>query len=78
MDWLNNQNVRNQLKLKIKICLVKNGYPPQYSPEVFTKVMEQVENFEKYAEATPGSKPVPFTYFAPAQRPTMVAEKNEE
>lgn len=45
-DWLNNINVRNQLKLEIKICLVKNGYPPQYSPEVFTKVMEQVENFE--------------------------------
>lgn len=25
----------------------KNGYPPQYSPEVFKKVMEQVENFEE-------------------------------
>ena len=46
-DWLNNQNVRNKLKLLIKICLVKNGYPPQYSPEVFSKVMEQVENFEE-------------------------------
>lgn len=46
-DWLNNQNVRNDLKLEIKICLVKNGYPPQYSPKVFTKVMEQVENFEE-------------------------------
>ena len=46
-DWLNNQNVRNQLKLDIKICLIKNGYPPQYSPEVFQKVMEQVENFEE-------------------------------
>lgn len=46
-DWLNNQNVRNDLKLEIKICLVKNGYPPQYSPEVFAKVMEQVENFEE-------------------------------
>ena len=46
-DWLNNQNVRDQLKLEIKICLVKNGYPPQYSPEVFRKVMEQVENFEE-------------------------------
>ncbi|MFR3060813.1 MAG: type I restriction enzyme endonuclease domain-containing protein [Holdemanella porci] len=44
-DWLNNQNVRNQLKLDIKICLVKNGYPPQYSPEVFNKVMEQVGKF---------------------------------
>ena len=48
-DWLNNLNVRNQLKLDIKICLVKNGYPPQYSPEVFNKVMEQVENFEEHA-----------------------------
>lgn len=49
-DWLNNQNVRNQLKLDIKICLVKNGYPPQYSPEVFSKVMEQVENFEENSD----------------------------
>ena len=49
-DWLNNKNVRNQLKLDIKICLVKNGYPPQYSPEVFNKVMEQVENFEEYSD----------------------------
>ena len=47
-DWLNNQNVRNQLKFDIKVCLVKNGYPPQYSPEVFRKVMEQAENFKKY------------------------------
>lgn len=56
-DWLNNQNVRNQLKLDIKICLVKNGYPPQYSPEVFSKVMEQVENFEEHSDM-----PVAFTY----------------
>ena len=46
-DWLNNQIVRDQLKLDIKVCLIKNGYPPQYSPEVFRKVMEQVENFEE-------------------------------
>lgn len=46
-DWLNNQNVRDQLKIEIKICLVKNGYPPQYSPEVFNKVMEQVESFKE-------------------------------
>lgn len=51
-DWLNNQNVRNQLKLDIKICLVKNGYPPQYNPEVFNKVMEQVENFEDNSDMT--------------------------
>ena len=46
-DWLNNQIVRYQLKFDIKVCLVKNGYPPEYSPEVFRKVMEQVENFEE-------------------------------
>ena len=34
-------------KFDIKVCLIKNGYPPQYSPEVFRKVMEQVENFEE-------------------------------
>ena len=50
-DWLNNQNVRNQLKLDIKICLVKNGYPPRYCPEVFNKIMQQVENFEEYSGA---------------------------
>lgn len=46
-DWLNNLNVRNQLKLDVKLCLVKNGYPPQYSSEAFSKVMDQVENFEE-------------------------------
>lgn len=46
-DWLNNKNVRDQLKFDIKVCLVKNGYPPQYSPEVFRQVMEQVENFQE-------------------------------
>ena len=49
-DWLNNQIVRDQLKFDIKVCLIKNGYPPQYSPEVFRKVMEQVENFEENRE----------------------------
>ena len=46
-DWLNNQIIRDQLKFDIKVCLIKNGYPPQYSPEVFRKVMEQVENFKE-------------------------------
>lgn len=46
-DWLNNQIVHDRLKFDIKVCLIKNGYPPQYSPEVFRKVMEQVENFEE-------------------------------
>ena len=46
-DWLNNQIIRDQLKFDIKVCLTKNGYPPQYSPEVFRKIMEQIENFKE-------------------------------
>ena len=46
-DWLNNQRVRDRLKQDIKICLIKNGYPPQYSPVVFQQIMGQVENFKE-------------------------------
>lgn len=52
-DWLNNQRVRDQLKLDIKICLIKNGYPPQYTPEVFREVMDQVENFKENEQLVP-------------------------
>ena len=52
-DWLNNQRVRDQLKQDIKICLVKNGYPPQYTPEVFREVMDQVENFKENEQLLP-------------------------
>ena len=46
--FANVDDILNDLKFDIKLCLVKNGYPPQYSPEVFNKVMEQVENFEEH------------------------------
>ena len=46
-DWLNNQRIRDALKLQIKICLVKNGYPPEYSPAVFQEIMSQVENYKE-------------------------------
>ena len=36
------------LKQDIKICLIKNGYPPQYSPAVFRQIMGQVENFKEH------------------------------
>lgn len=45
-DWLNNQRVRDQLKQDIKICLVNNSYPPQYTPEVFREVMEENEDVD--------------------------------
>ena len=70
-DWLNNTNVRDQLKLDIKICLVKNGYPPQYTPEVFREVMEQVENFKEnedvdYSDVKTTSTPV-ISMYAPIE-----------
>lgn len=78
-DWLNNQNVRNGLKLEIKICLVKNGYPPQYSPEVFNKVMEQVENFEEHSGETVekgnNASAKVYQYEMPEGNVMMVAEK---
>lgn len=46
-DWLNNSNVRKKLAQDIKICLIKNEYPPTYSQEVFDQVMGQVESFKK-------------------------------
>ena len=76
-DWLNNQNVRNQLKLDIKICLIKNGYPPQYSPEVFNKVMEQVENFEEHSEAKSENNVLPFAYPLDEHKNTRVAESTD-
>ena len=49
-DWLNNQIVRDQLKFDIKLCLIKNGSPPQYSPEVFRNhiVVEEHERPYKH------------------------------
>ena len=87
-DWLNNQIVRDQLKFDIKVCLIRNGYPPQYSPEVFRKVMEQVENFEEnsdysYADddlqdtAVPRGTPI-IAYEIPHSSTSMVAELKPE
>ena len=81
-DWLNNQRVRDQLKQDIKICLVKNGYPPQYTPEVFREVMEQVENFKEnesvdYSEVRETSTQVRSMY-APMEEETglMIAAED--
>ena len=74
-DWLNNQIVRDQLKFDIKVCLIKNGYPPQYSPEVFRKVMEQVENFEENADMERQEPRVIKYDFRPEQNLSMVAEE---
>ena len=73
-DWLNNQNVRNELKLEIKICLVKNGYPPQYSSEVFKNVMEQVENFEEFSGTVSENDEIYFRELPSIHEKLMVLE----
>ena len=75
-DWLNNQRVRDQLKQDIKICLVKNGYPPQYTPEVFREVMEQVENFKENEaqDYKPSAPVIPYASLEQETGITMVAE----
>ncbi len=57
-DWLNNSNVRAKLQFDIKVCLIKNGYPPSYSADVFNKVMDQVENFKSHEPDSIGRKAV--------------------
>ena len=48
-DWSTRDDIRNQLNRDLTVLLYKNGYPPEWDEEVFEKVMEQAENFKKYA-----------------------------
>lgn len=48
-DWATRDDIKNQLNMDLTVLLYKNGYPPEWDEEVFEKVMEQAENFKKYA-----------------------------
>lgn len=48
-DWLTRDDIKNQLNMELTVLLYQNGYPPEWDEEVFDKVMEQAENFKKYA-----------------------------
>ncbi|MDR1975066.1 MAG: HsdR family type I site-specific deoxyribonuclease [Bacteroidales bacterium] len=50
VDWINRDNIKNQLRLDLTILLYKNGYPPEWNEEVFTQVLEQAEKFKKFSE----------------------------
>ena len=45
-DWLNNMNVRAKLASDLTFLLYENGYPPDWSNDIFAKVLEQVENYK--------------------------------
>ena len=49
-DWSTRDDIKNQLNMDLTVLLYRNGYPPEWDEEVFEKVMEQAENFKKYAD----------------------------
>ena len=49
-DWSSRDDVKNQLNMDLTVLLYKNGYPPEWDEEVFEQVLEQAENFKKYAD----------------------------
>ncbi|MEH7336273.1 HsdR family type I site-specific deoxyribonuclease [Neobacillus drentensis] len=48
-DWSTRDDIKNQLNMNLTVLLYENGYPPEWDEEVFEKVLEQAENFKKYA-----------------------------
>lgn len=49
-DWSTRDDIKNQLNMDLTVLLYENGYPPEWDEEVFERVLEQAENFKKYAE----------------------------
>ena len=47
-NWLDNDNLKAQLDSDLLILLYENGYPPEWSEEVYKRVLEQVQNFKTY------------------------------
>lgn len=48
-DWSTRDDIKNQLNMDLTVLLYQNGYPPEWDEEVFDKVMEQAENFKRFA-----------------------------
>ncbi|MGM1032750.1 MAG: type I restriction endonuclease subunit R [Bacillota bacterium] len=48
-DWSTRDDIKNQLNMDLTVLLYENGYPPEWDEEVFERVLEQAENFKKYA-----------------------------
>ena len=67
-DWLSNQNIRADLNQELWFLLDENGYPPEYSDDVFDQVLDQVENYKEH-QVTPREYKIDTDYY-----PSMVAE----
>lgn len=47
-DWSSRKDIKNQLNMDMTILLYENGYLSEWDEEIFEKVKEQAENFQKY------------------------------
>lgn len=78
-DWSTRDDIKNQLNMDLTVLLYKNGYPPEWDEEVFEKVMEQAENFKKYADVSsdaPGPAKAKIYQYAPSTSAVLkVAEE---
>ena len=50
-DWLSNTNVRAALNQELWFLLDENGYPPEWSEDVFDQIRDQVENYKEHLSA---------------------------
>lgn len=50
-DWASRDDIKAHLQFDIVILLDEFGYPPVTNDDVFREVLEQAENFKKYAKA---------------------------
>lgn len=48
-DWATRSDIKSQLESELILLLYDNGYPPEWKKTVFEQVLEQAENFKKYA-----------------------------
>jgi len=46
-DWINNKNIRDSLNMGLMELLYDHGYPPEWSEEIFKKILDQVENYKE-------------------------------
>mgnify|MGYP000911237088 FL=1 len=81
-DWSTRDDIKNQLNMDLTVLLYKNGYPPEWDEEVFEKVMEQAENFKKYADVSstdvPATTPAKIYQYQPERSTLMVAEESSK
>ena len=48
-DWSTRDDIKAELQADLAIVLDANGYPPVAIDEAYKEVLEQAENFRKYA-----------------------------